>query len=105
MFLFQLISFLAGYVVILVTGEAPEKFVNMAASRGIQLWEITRVREGAILLKVRLNAVRALRHIARRTRCRFRIRRRVGLPASRGHSRTGAETRRWKRHSWRRRSG
>lgn len=80
MFLFQLISFLAGYVVILVTGEAPEKFVNMAASRGIQLWEITRVREGAILLKVRLNAVRALRHIARRTRCRFRIRRRVGLP-------------------------
>ncbi|HOV79710.1 MAG TPA: sporulation protein YqfD [Bacillota bacterium] len=80
MFLFNLFSFLTGHVVILVTGEAPEKFVNMAASRGIHLWDISRVREGAILLRVRLSAVKPLRHIARRTRCRFKTRRRVGLP-------------------------
>lgn len=80
MLLFKLMSYLLGYVVILVTGEAPEKFVNMAASRGIYLWDIARVGDGAILLKVRLSAVKSLRHIARRTRCRFRIRRRRGLP-------------------------
>ena len=80
MVLFRLMSALLGYVEILVTGKAPERFVNMAASRGIYLWDITRVREGAVLLKVRLGAVKALRHIARRTNCRFHFERRVGFP-------------------------
>lgn len=80
MLLFRMVSYLLGHLVILVTGETPEKFVNMAASRGICLWDITRVKDGALLMKVRLSSVRALRHIARRTRCRFRICRRMGLP-------------------------
>jgi len=73
-------SWLQGYLVIHVTGEAPERFVNMAASRGIYLWDVERVRNGAVMLKVHLKAVKPLRHIARRTRCRFRIRQRLGLP-------------------------
>lgn len=32
MLLFRLMSVLMGYVVIMVTGEAPERFVNMATS-------------------------------------------------------------------------
>ncbi|KUK84102.1 MAG: putative membrane protein, partial [Pelotomaculum thermopropionicum] len=80
MFIFKLVSYLLGYVVILVTGEAPEKFVNMAAGRGIFLWDVFRKSDRAIMMKVRLNAVRPLRHIARRTRCRFRIYRRRGVP-------------------------
>ena len=79
MLMFRILSFLTGYVEILVTGEAPERFVNMAAGRGIYLWDITRVSGNSIVLKVRLGAVRPLRHIARRTKCRFRISRRVGL--------------------------
>lgn len=80
MLLFRLMSALLGYVEIRVTGEAPERFVNMAASRGIYLWDITRVKEGTVFLKVRLGAVKPLRHIARRTKCRFHIKRRVGFP-------------------------
>lgn len=80
MLLFRFMSALLGYVEIMVTGEAPERFVNMAASRGIYLWDITRVREDAVLLKVRLGAVKPLRHIARRTKCRFHFERRMGLP-------------------------
>jgi similar to stage IV sporulation protein len=80
MFMFKLISYLLGYVVILVTGEAPEKFVNMAAGRGIFLWDVFRSGDRAITMKVRLNAVKPLRHIARRTRCRFRICQRRGVP-------------------------
>lgn len=80
MLLFRLMSALLGYVVIKVTGEAPERFVNMTASRGIYLWDVSRIWEGAILLKVRLGAVKSLRHIARRTKCRFHIERRVGFP-------------------------
>jgi len=80
MLLFKLMSYFAGYVVMLVTGRAPEKFVNMAASRGIYLWDISRVKDDAVLLKVRLYAVKPLRHIARRTGCRFRIKSKRGLP-------------------------
>ncbi len=80
MFVFKLMSCIQGYLVILVTGEAPEKFVNMAASRGIYLWDVARTGSGAILLKVRLEDAKPLRHIARRTGCRFKIKQRVGLP-------------------------
>jgi similar to stage IV sporulation protein len=75
-----MMAYLQGYLVIHVTGESPERFVNMAASRGIYLWDVEKLINGAVVLKVHLKAVKPLRHIARRTRCRFRIRRRFGLP-------------------------
>ncbi|MGB9804062.1 sporulation protein YqfD [Desulfofundulus sp.] len=80
MFLFRLMNFIIGYLSITVRGEAPEKFINMAVARGIFLWDITRLGEHTVRAKVRLSAVRPLRHIARRTRCRFHITRRAGLP-------------------------
>jgi similar to stage IV sporulation protein len=80
MLMFRILSFLTGYVEFLVIGEAPERFVNMAASRGIYLWDITRISENSIVLKVRLDAVKPLRQIARRTKCRFHVSRRLGLP-------------------------
>lgn len=80
MLLFRMMSCLQGYLLIHVTGEAPERFVNMAASRGIYLWDVERLNDGAVILKVQLKDVKPLRHIARRTRCRFRVRRRFGLP-------------------------
>jgi similar to stage IV sporulation protein len=80
MCLFRLMNFIIGYITITIRGEAPEKFINMAAARGIFLWDIARPGEQTMRANVRLNAVRPLRHIARRTRCRFHITRRVGLP-------------------------
>lgn len=80
MLLFKLMSYLAGYVRIAVKGDAPEKFVNMAASRGLYLWDIARSGDGGVCLKTRVSAVRPLRHIARRTRCRFHIESRHGIP-------------------------
>lgn len=80
MFLFRFISFLFGYVNILVKGENLEKFLNMAASRGIFLWDIKRVGENEILVKTRLSAVKPLRHIGRGTRSLFRFKAREGLP-------------------------
>ncbi|MFZ5596855.1 MAG: sporulation protein YqfD [Bacillota bacterium] len=80
MFLFRLISFLFGYVNILVRGESPEKFLNMAAGRGIFLWDIKRVGKNEIFVKTRLGSVRPLRHIGRNTGSRFDFRGRRGLP-------------------------
>ncbi|OPX87069.1 sporulation protein YqfD [Pelotomaculum sp. PtaB.Bin117] len=80
MLLFKIMSYFIGYISILVTGRAPEKFINMAASRGIYLWDILRVSDDAVLLKVRLHDVKPLRHIARRTGCRFHVKSKIGLP-------------------------
>ncbi len=80
MILFKFMSYLQGYLVILVTGAAPEKFVNMSAGRGIYLWDIIRVSDSEVVMKVHLSTVKALRHIARRTHCRFKVKRRVGVP-------------------------
>ena len=80
MFLFRFISFLFGYVNILVKGENLEKFLNKAASRGIFLWDIRRVGENEILVKTRLSAVKPLRHIGRTTGSLFRFKAREGLP-------------------------
>ncbi len=80
MFLFRLISFMFGYVNILVRGENLEKFLNMAASRGIYLWDIRRIGENELFVKTRLSAVKPLRHIGRKTKSRFSFRGREGIP-------------------------
>ncbi|WP_078060383.1 sporulation protein YqfD [Desulfotomaculum copahuensis] len=80
MFLFKLLSYLVGYVSIAIRGEHPEKFINMAAIRGICLWDIRRLGENCVQVNVRLSAVHPLRHIARQTGCRFRTTKRRGMP-------------------------
>ncbi len=80
MFLFRLASFVFGYVNMLVQGENIEKFLNVAVSRGIYLWDISRAGDNRIFVKTRLSAVKPLRHIARKTKSRFSFRGRKGLP-------------------------
>lgn len=76
----KIISYLAGYVTIFAWGDSLEKFVNLAASRGIYLWDIQREGPNEISAKMRVSGIKPLRHIARRTRCRFSIDDRRGLP-------------------------
>ncbi len=76
----KLLSLLTGYVSLMVQGESLEKFVNMAAGRGIFLWDIVRLNNHAIQAKVRISEVRPLRHIAKTTGSRFKIVERRGLP-------------------------
>ena len=59
MLLFRIMSCLQGYLVIHVTGDAPERFVNMAASRGIYLWDVEQLVNGTVIIKVRLKDVHA----------------------------------------------
>lgn len=80
MSLFNIISFLTGYVTIVIWGTAPERFINMASSRGIWLWNVKWVSQDRIMVSIRLSGLRPLRHIARETRCRFSIEERNGLP-------------------------
>lgn len=78
--MFRFTSYLRGFVSLVLEGEALEKFFNMAASRGIPLWNLRRLNRRRAAVQVPLQAVWPLRHVARRTRTRFRIQKRTGLP-------------------------
>lgn len=80
MFLFRIISFIFGHVNILIRGNNLEKFINMAVSRGIYLWDLRRVGEKELFVRTRLSAVRPLRHIGRQTKSSFEFREREGFP-------------------------
>ncbi|NPV90239.1 MAG: sporulation protein YqfD [Firmicutes bacterium] len=73
-------SYLTGYLSIEVEGERLEPFVNMAMARGIMLWDLRRESATRLSARVRISGFFGLRHIARRNRCRLRIRRRYGFP-------------------------
>ncbi|PKM83069.1 MAG: sporulation protein YqfD [Firmicutes bacterium HGW-Firmicutes-14] len=76
----RLWSYITGYVSVVIEGKNPEKLINMAVSRGLNLWDVQWTDNDRVRLKVRLNGIRALRHISRRTRCRFRITGKTGMP-------------------------
>lgn len=80
MFLFKFWSYLVGYVIISVQGQNLEKLINMAISRGINLWDTSLTRENLLVAKVRISGFMALRHIARKLGCRLKIRGKRGLP-------------------------
>lgn len=76
----RLWSFLTGYVFLVVEGKSLEKLINMAVGRGLYLWDVKWLDKDRARVKVRLNAIKSLRHMARRTKSRFRITGKGGLP-------------------------
>lgn len=76
----RLWSFLTGYVSLIVEGKSLEKLINMAVGRGLYLWDVKWIDQGRVRIKVRLNGFKSLRHMARRTRSRFKIAGKGGLP-------------------------
>ncbi|NPV29221.1 MAG: sporulation protein YqfD [Firmicutes bacterium] len=73
-------AYLLGYLVLTVQGEHPERFINLALTRGVFLWDIAWIDGQLLLVRVYAASFRGLRHIARRARCRVRIRAKRGLP-------------------------
>ncbi|MZP28800.1 sporulation protein YqfD [Heliobacterium undosum] len=73
-------SFWIGFLGIRIEGSQLEKFINMAASRGIPLYDLRREPSGRMSAKVRMDGFRSLRHVARKSGSRMRIESRYGLP-------------------------
>ncbi|HHX94765.1 MAG TPA: sporulation protein YqfD [Clostridia bacterium] len=80
MIFWRLWSLIRGYVVIVVEGKQIEKFINMAVSRGYNLWDISQPRENVLTARVDVSVYPRLRHIARTCRCKMKISRKRGLP-------------------------
>lgn len=80
MLLLRLWNYLRGYVIIVVEGYFLEKFVNICIHRQIFLWDMKRNKESTLTLKISIKGFKSLRPIARRTKCRVRIKSKKGLP-------------------------
>lgn len=80
MLILRLWNYIKGYVIIMVEGYFPEKFINVCISRGVYLWDINRQKSCTITLKVGIKAFKRLRPIIRKTRCRVKICAKRGLP-------------------------
>ena len=76
-------TFLKGYVAVEVTGASVERFLNMAAHRGIYVWDVTKLSEPGrhgIRMHCSIQGFRLLRDCAKKTKCRMKIARREGIP-------------------------
>ncbi|CEP68229.1 Putative stage IV sporulation YqfD [Moorella glycerini] len=74
------LAYLEGYLILTISGDDPEGFLNLALAQGISLWDITRHRNGSIQAKMPAGEYRALRSLARQSRCRVRIVDKRGWP-------------------------
>jgi len=72
--------FFKGYVLITVQGSGGERFINLSLAKGVRLWDIFRLQNDTVILKVLPRDFFKLRDIARKTRCRVRIKKKYGLP-------------------------
>jgi similar to stage IV sporulation protein len=80
MFLVHLWNYIRGYVILLVTGNSVERFINICSKRQILLWDIVRVTDRSATMKASLRGFRLMRPAAKKSGCRVRIQKRKGLP-------------------------
>jgi len=68
-----------GYVVIEVKGFSVERFINMAAHKGLYIWDVS--HSGAsVRMSVSVKGFRKLKDCAVKTKCRFKIVEKKGAP-------------------------
>lgn len=79
MFLMRWWRFCRGYLVVMVSGQGVERFLNLALTRGISFWDLQKRPQGA-QLSIRLSSFRRIRPLVRKSRCRLHILRKAGLP-------------------------
>ncbi|GEA16478.1 sporulation protein YqfD [Moorella sp. E308F] len=74
------LTYVEGYLVLTISGDDPEGFLNLALARNISFWDITINRNGSIQAKMKAGEYRALRSLARQSHCRVRIVDKRGWP-------------------------
>lgn len=72
-------NYLRGYVIIDVSGFSVERFLNLAAHKGIYLWDINKNVNG-ITAKVSIKGFKLLKPCSKKTRCHIKISTKEGFP-------------------------
>lgn len=80
MFLVHLWNYIRGYVIIIVTGNSIERFINICSKRQILLWDIARKDDESALMRASLRGFCLMRPAAKKSSCRVHILKKCGLP-------------------------
>lgn len=80
MIIIRLWNFLRGYAIIIVEGLKIERFINMAISNGIYIWDIKKRSYTSISAKIGLENFSKMREIVRRTDSTIEIVEKRGFP-------------------------
>ena len=75
----KLLRFLRGYIVFMVSGSYPEKFVNILTYNGVNVWGV-RSKDGIVYCTTLAANYRHIRRLSRRTRNKIRIKSKHGIP-------------------------
>lgn len=73
-------NYLRGYVIIKLRGRALERFINLAATKGIALSGVQKIGDNLMLARVSVKDYKALRPILRKVQCKATIEEKIGLP-------------------------
>lgn len=73
-------NYLNGYVIIKIEGLTLERFLNLAATKDIYLWDIKRIDYTLLEMKVSIEGFRELRDIVKKIGCHIEIVEKKGLP-------------------------
>lgn len=73
-------NYLKGYVIIKIEGLTLERFLNLAATKDIYLWDIKRIDYTVLEMKVTVNGFKFLKEIVKKVGCQVEIIEKKGLP-------------------------
>ena len=76
----SLFAYFRGYLIITVSGNFPERFINVCTAKNILLWDITRISARAIRCKISVRSFKTLPKITYHTAVKVTINARRGFP-------------------------
>lgn len=80
MLIIRILNFFRGYVLFKLEGLNLERVLNLAAQRGIYLWDIRRINYVSLEGKVRAEGYKEFTKILKKTGCRAKIKLKIGYP-------------------------
>lgn len=75
----RFIKWLYGYLYVKIKGNFPERFLNLCSARNIQIWNVQKTENGYQFC-IRIKDFKKLSFIARKTKTRLYIIKRIGFP-------------------------
>lgn len=75
----SLLKYLGGYLEVVLSGYAPERFLNLCGNHNILIWNL-RKEEDSYRFYISIRAFRRIRPLISKTGCRIRILRKIGFP-------------------------
>lgn len=73
-------SYLLGYLKISIEGYYIERFINICKNNKITVWNLKRDKDIRLLLNVRVNEFKEICEIAKKTKCKVKIKNKKGFP-------------------------